>query len=95
MFTPIQLDKTRNLRYGMKAVSLIEKKMDTSIGKVDFSNITMEQIAIILWAGLVHEDDNLTPDIIMDLVDEYSSVPKVTDIMNQALTDAFGAQEKN
>ena len=27
MYYPIQLDKSRNFRYGMKALDLIEKKM--------------------------------------------------------------------
>lgn len=93
MFYPIQLDKTRNLRYGMKAISLIEKKFKKPIGKIDMDNLTMEDAATIIWAGLVHEDDKLTPNKVMDLVDEYSNLKEVTKAMTEAIDEAFGAEE--
>lgn len=93
MYTPIQLDKIRNFRYGMKAISLIEKKLKTPIGKLDMSNLTMEDTAIIIWAGLVHEDRNLNPDKVMDLVDEYSNIQVVSEKMSEALQAAFGKVE--
>lgn len=95
-FTPIQLDKVRNFRYGMKAISLIEKKLKKPISKIDFDNLTMEDMATIIWAGLVHEDNNLTPSKIMDLVDEYSDIQTVTETMAQAFQYSFGGtEEKN
>lgn len=93
MYQPIRLDKTRNFKYGMKAISLIEKKLKTPIGKVDMNNLTMEDTATIIWAGLVHEDKDLTPDKVMDLIDEYSDVQTVIEAMEEALQAAFGAKE--
>jgi hypothetical protein len=55
-FTPIKLDKMRNLRYGMKAISLVEKKLGQPIGKIDMDNMTMEDTATLIWAGLVEEE---------------------------------------
>jgi hypothetical protein len=96
MYTPIQLDKARNLRYGMKAIHLIEKKLKTTISKLDMENLTMEDTATILWAGLAHEDRDLTPDQVMDLIDEYSNIPSAVEMMGKAFQDAFGsAEEKN
>ena len=89
----IKLDKERNLRYGMKAISLIEKKFKKPIGKIDMDNLTMEDAATIIWAGLVHEDDKLTPNKVMDLVDEYSNLMEVTKAMTEAIDEAFGAEE--
>lgn len=73
-YHPIKLDKVRNFKYGMKAISLIEKKFKKPISQIDMDNLTMEETAIIIWAGLYHEDDNLTPDKVMDLVDEHSDL---------------------
>jgi hypothetical protein len=93
-YYPIQLDKTRNFKYGMKAISLIEKKFKKPIGKIDYENLTMEEAAILIWAGLVHEDNNLTPEKVMDLVDEYSNFREVIAEMMEAINKAFGLDEE-
>lgn len=90
MFVPVQLDKMRNLRYGMKAISLIEKKFGKSIAKIDMDDMTMEEIATFIWAGLVHEDKELTPEKVMELVDDYSTVQAVMEKVSEAMNLAFG-----
>jgi hypothetical protein len=98
MFTPIQLDKARNLRYGMKAIHLIEKHLKSNISKIDLENLTMEQLAVILWAGLQHEDSALSPERVMDLVDDHGGVNYAVEIMGQAFAESFGggdSTEKN
>ena len=92
-YYPIELDKIRNFKYGMKAISLIEKKFKKPISKVDMDNLTMEETATIIWAGLHHEDKNLTPDKVMDLVDEYSNMVTVVESMGQAIQEAFGVDK--
>lgn len=90
-FYPIQLDKTRNLRYGMRALSLIEKKLKKPVAKIDMENLTMEDTATIIWAGLQHEDKDLTPEKVMDLVDDHSDIQTVLTAMGEAFAGAFGA----
>ncbi|MCL1806038.1 MAG: hypothetical protein FWG28_08605 [Clostridiales bacterium] len=90
MYHPIKLDKDRNLRYGMKAISLIEKKMKKPIAAIDMDEMTMEDVAVILWAGLQHEDKTLTPDKVMDLVDEYSNFADASTAMGEALAAGLG-----
>lgn len=94
MFTPIQLDKMRNLRYGMKAISLIEKKFKKNIAKINMDDLTMEEIATFVWAGLVHEDKELTIDKVMDLIDDYSNVQEVLAKVGEALNLAFGGNSE-
>lgn len=97
-YVPIELDKVRNFRYGMKAMSIIEKKFKKPIAKVDFENMTMEETATIIWAGLQHEDKNLTPDKVMDLVDDKGNLQEVMQAMSEAMSAAFGGgkeEEKN
>lgn len=93
-FTPIKLDKIRNLRYGMKAISLIEKRMKKSVSQIDMEALSMEDAATFLWAGLAHEDKDLTVDKVMDLVDEHSTIPEALAAMGEAFTAAFGAPKE-
>lgn len=96
-YYPVQLDKSRNFKYGMKAISLVEKKFKKPMSKIDMDDLTMEEMATLMWAGLVHEERALTPDKVMELVDDYSSVTVVATLMGEAITEAFGSgeEEKN
>lgn len=101
MYYPIKLDKVRNFRYGMKAISLIEEsfgKPIMDIEGIENGRMTMKDYAVLIWAGLSHEDKDLTPDKVMDLVDEHSSIAEVSKVMWKALNDVFkidGTEENN
>lgn len=94
MYTPIKLDKSRNFRYGMQAISLVEETFGEKIAKVDMENLSMKETAVIIWAGLVHEDTELTPDKVMELVDEHSDVTTVLEAMSKAMEKSFGEAEQ-
>lgn len=96
-YYPIKLDKVRNFRYGMRAIDLIEKKYGKPIMEIDGisdGKITMEDYATLMWAGLVHEDKELTPERVMDLVDEYSNIREVSKVMWEALNDVFKVDDE-
>lgn len=84
----------RNFRYGMRALSKIEKVLNIPLKKLDMDDLSIEQLSVILWAGLEHEDKNLTPDQVMELVDDYSSMTEITGIMSLAFQDAFGSGQQ-
>jgi hypothetical protein len=79
MFVIYQLDKARNLRFNMKALALIEKKLNMKIAKLNEESVGINEIAVILWAGLQHEDNTLTPEKVMDLIDEHSSIDEASE----------------
>ena len=86
----------RNFRFGMKAINLIEKKFGKPIMEISGirdGGLTMEEYATVMWAGLEHEDPDLTPEKVMDLVDDYSSVPEASKIMWDALNSAFAMKD--
>lgn len=97
MYTPVKLDKVRNFRYGMRALKTIEDLTGKSISQIDMNNITMDTLAIMLYAGLVHEDKSLTIDKVIDLVDEYSDIQEIAETMGKAMELAFNRDksEKN
>lgn len=90
----VQLDKIRSFRYGMKALSRIESLLGVPVSKLDFDNLTQIHLATIICCGLMHEDPDLTPEKVMDLIDEHSSLVDVTSAMGQAFTEAFGTKSK-
>lgn len=94
MFTAIQLDKSRNFRYGMKPLHLIEKTLGVKIAKLNFDDLSQYELAVIVWAGLVHEDSSLTPDRVMDLVDEHSNITQVAEVMGKSFQASFGIGEE-
>ena len=53
----------------------------------------MDETATIIWAGLVHEDKNLTPNKVMDLIDEHSNLMDVSKEMWTALNEVFKSDE--
>jgi hypothetical protein len=93
MFTPIVLDKTRNFRYGMVAINRIEKALGHSVNKLDLEDLSMEQAATIMWAGLVHEDKELTPERVMELVDDHSSLVTALEKMSEAFNQGFSGNQ--
>lgn len=98
MYTPIELDKIRNFRYGMKAISYIETKLKMPIAKLNLDGLTMKDTAIVICAGLMHEDKSLTPEKVMDLIDEKGNFIEVIETMGEAFAKSFGGngeEEKN
>lgn len=95
-YYPIELDKTRNLKFGMRAIDLVEKKFGKPIMAIEGIQdgvLSMEEYATLIWAGLAHEDKELTPDKVMDLIDEHSSLMKVTQDLWKALNEVFAVEE--
>jgi hypothetical protein len=91
---PITLDKERTLKYGMRALDLAEKKTGIPIVGINLNNLTMNQIATLVWCGLTHEDKNLTVGNVMDLIDEYSNLKEVLSIVGKVLNEAFGGESE-
>jgi len=91
MFIPVTLDKPRNFKYGIKAIALIERGLHKPMAKIDFANSTIDDLIIIMWAGLVHEDKALTPEGLLDIIDNSdASILEITKTMNEAITAGFG-----
>jgi hypothetical protein len=93
MFTLYQLDKARNLRFTTKALALIEKKLNIKLTKLDQENIGINEMIVILWAGLQHEDPSLTTDKVMDLIDEYSSIEEASEKIAEGFENSFSKKK--
>jgi hypothetical protein len=77
----------------MRALDRIENTLNVRMSKLNLEELSQRELAVIIWAGLVHEDATLTPETVMDLIDDYSSIPAITESMSKAFEAAFGGAE--
>ncbi len=90
-FVTIILDRPRRLRYGMAALARLEQVLGKKITELDTAKLGIADLQKVLWAGLVDEDRELTPERVAELVDEYgTSINDMFDAVSRALAAAFG-----
>lgn len=85
-YIPYKLDKIRNLRYGMLALSMIEETTGRSLSAWDLNNVSIRDLGVLVWAGLYHEDKELTPESVMELIDEHSSIDEAGEVAGKAIS---------
>ena len=90
---PFELDKPRNFKFGMRAFDLIENKLKIKISRFNPENLTIKETSIVIWAGLQHEDKDLTPDKVLDLIDDHSSYTDIMLELSKALTLSMAGEE--
>lgn len=86
----ITLDRPRTLRYGLNALAKVEDLTGKSIMSLDLNNVSIKDLLAIIFAGLYHEDKDLTVAKVGDLIDEYSNITEVAEKLGDAFTLAFG-----
>ncbi|MBY6275377.1 hypothetical protein [Symbiobacterium thermophilum] len=64
---PIELDKPRNLKFTLNSMVLFEKHTGKRFNQVE-NGLSMEELRILLWACLIHEDPDLTPEQVGDMI---------------------------
>ena len=94
MVKPIKLDKVRNLRYSMRALSIIEKSFGKPLAKIDWNNMMIDELITVLWAGLVHEDKELTKERLFDIIEELElNYDDLQNAITGGLNDSYGDNE--
>jgi len=93
----LELDKSRGLRFGFKALRAIREKFgDKSIDQL--LNIKVDEIPVLVLAGLKWEDKALTLDRVEDLLDgaipEKYTILEVTTLVLEALAAQMGVEPK-
>lgn len=68
-FVEVQLDKKRHFRYTMNALEIIEDELGFGLHEMEDKQLKMREIKLIMWAGLIHEDPDLTLYQVGDMID--------------------------
>lgn len=88
---PIQLDKRRHLKYDLNAFAELEEHFGTLDAAMEqMQKGSIKAFRIILWAGLIHEDENLTikqVGAMIDLPTLYDLTKKIEEAMGDALPE--------
>lgn len=93
----IKLDKVRNLRYNYRALELLEDNgfdvfnLSSAEGKFQ---LTPRMAKLILWAGLTHEDKELTLDQTTDLMD-LAPLHEIVQVVVEALFSNLASGVEN
>ena len=85
----IVLDKTRTLVYDLNAFAELEEQF----GSIEKAMEALEggkikAIIAILWAGLVHEDESLTPKMVGSIIG-LTDLQEVADALGKAISSAM------
>jgi hypothetical protein len=93
-YIPYKLDKVRNLRYGMVALSLFEETTGKEMLFIDFNKVSIKDLGVLIFVGLYHEDKELTPEKVMELIDDHSSIEEAAELMGKAIDEAFSKNKQ-
>lgn len=94
----LNLDKDRKLRFGFKSLKLLRDNFgDKSLDQL--MNIKMDEIPVLMWAGLRWDDATLNVPKVTDLLDNAIGEKKytilsVTEIVLEALAAQMGVDTK-
>lgn len=81
-YIPVKLDKTRNLLFGFGALQMFKSIHGKSLMKIDFANDELEEIIpLMFYVGLKHEDNDLTLEKTIELIDLHLGVQGVMEII--------------
>lgn len=84
----LELDEPREIKFGVKAIKIIEKLKKCKISNLSLDQLTTDELIQIVHAGLV--DKSITVEKLEDLIDEYTTIGKVIFAISEAFQVAFG-----
>ncbi len=85
------------LKYKFRALSAIEKHFNVPITEITefLTNPKMNDIVVMIWAGMLHQDKTLTVNDVMDLLDDSEyTIGEITHRITSAIALSFGAEEE-
>lgn len=80
----VELDKERNLYFTLNSLEIIEELTGKSIDKLT-EGMTISMLKAVVYAGLVHEDKSLTPEIVGEMIG-FEDIA----MLSEAIGEAFG-----
>ena len=88
----IELDKPRQIRFTLNALAELEDKLGVSLSELEGLTKGVKQIRTFLWAGLLHEEPELSEQAVGNMVD-FDNIEYINEKINKAFQRA--TQRKN
>jgi len=88
----IELDKPRHLRYTLNSLIALEESCGLSLLKLEGAEKSPRLLRDLLWAGLIHEDADLTREAVGGLVGMVE-LANLWDAVTRALEAALGEEQ--
>ena len=94
-FVTIKLDKTYQLRFGMRAMVEFEQTSGKKLMELN-EEMSVETACQMLWIMLKKDRPELTLMEVCDLVDDYAqNIMDIVDAVTEAVQDAVDGASKN
>jgi len=93
---PIDLDKTRHLRYDFNALCEIEEGLGITLPELGTKlsgKIKLSDLRTVVWAGLIHEDESLSIKQVGALL-VPSKLGEIAEKVSKAFSEAFPSDEE-
>ena len=85
----IKLDKERHLKLALRGMVAFEGLTGKNLlNGIDFTQMTMQEVAGLMWACLLHEDKKLTFDDFLDMV-SLSDITRLSEAIAQCITESM------
>ena len=84
----IMLDKKRTIRFTLNALAEIEDALGVPLSKLSEVELGVKTVRTMLWAGLLHEDDELTEKQVGNWVD-FENLEEVQTKVTEAFSMAM------
>lgn len=92
-FVSVKLDKQRKLKYTFNAFCELEDVLGRSLSELGDS-FKMKDLRSLLWAGLLHENEDLTLIEAGKLIDEAESIQSLSEDITEAIQLAMGENKE-
>lgn len=94
MYTPVTLDKNRNILLGFEGMQLFKKITGKSISKLNYEKEDIEDyVPVIFYCGLIHEDKEISLEQTTKLIDKHLGIKGAMELLPQIMEDTFGKQD--
>ena len=91
----IKLDKERHLRLTLKGMIEFEKVTGKNLLKgFKFKDLSLTDVAALIWACLIHEDRELTYDDVLCMID-LQNMQAVTDAVVACVNQSFSETKES
>lgn len=90
----IKLDKPRRIRFTLNSLAEIEDRLGVKMDQLEKVHMGMKEVRTMLWAGLIHEDEELTENQVGNMVD-FDNIQYIQEKVGEAFQRATAKNSPN